>query len=588
MILTAICGLAILGVAFAWGSKARGYGFFSALMTLASVLAAGAIAFGLWETVVYKVMFTLAEKGGFLGNMAMDNAWGLGLLLPFIISLLVLRFVVDRLVRANLEMSETANFVGGSLTGAVAGAITMGICVIGIGHMRTGEAVFGFKPIADERGNMRYASPLLIPVDMAVVKLYEGMSVGSFSTKTPLAEYRPDAHIMAGLSRMTFEGSTRPTVDPKEVELLGTYTITGRLDDLLSDQFNPGVPQAPLKLDGETYNEGDELRGFVLQLNAGAKEKSGNVILTSAQVQLTVDNDGKLERLLPIALIERTGGGTVALARFRFDAEGTTATSVGGSDKAVFAFEFLVNPNAKIRNIFVKGARIDASKAPTASFASADQRDDAILDGSSVFAHLGGSSLGDVDTSQSQTLASAAGSNFESVRRSSTLPYGMRLLVSAARSQLKLSEDNLIQSGTGKFGETNKATTGTDSKLMVDKFFIPRGTKIIQVEVAREGRKSIFGRALDAAEKVVQPILVDQNGTTFLPIGYILAEGTSYTISFDPAKPIRALAEIPALSSTRSQSLTLLFSPDLGTTLTGFLLGNKEVANFGEDGFEVR
>ena len=186
MILTAICALVILGVAFAWGSKARGYGFFSALITLGCVLVAGAIAFGFWETVVHNALFKLAEHDGFFGRVAMDNAWGIGLLLPFVVSLFVLRMLADRLVPGNLDMSDTVNFVGGSLVGILAGSVTMGIVVVSLGHMRTGQGLFGYQSITDDRGNMQYTSPLWVPVDLAVIKLYEGMSVGSFATGTPL------------------------------------------------------------------------------------------------------------------------------------------------------------------------------------------------------------------------------------------------------------------------------------------------------------------------------------------------------------------------------------------------------------------
>lgn len=593
MILTAICALAVLGVAFAWGSKARGYGFFSALVTLACVLVAGAIAFGLWETVVYKGMFRLAQGDGFFARVAMDNAWGIGLLLPFVVSLLVLRLVTDRLVQGNLEMSDTANFIGGSLVGIVTGSITVGICVVGLGHMRTGTGLFGYQPFEDERGNMQYTSPLWVPVDMAVIRLYEGMSVGSFSTGTPLAEFRPDAHVMAGLSRMTFDGMTRPTLLPGDVDVLGTYTISGSLSSLLTDRFKPEAAQQPLTIDGENYRDGSVLRGYALRFNAGAKEKSGNVILTAAQVQLVVEKaNGGLERILPIALIERTGSGDVSLARFRFDAAGTTATSVGGASEAVFGFEFLVPSDAEPRHLFVKNVRKEVDDLPVdrqTAFSSVTARDEAIIAGN-VFEPFGVSSSGsgviDVDRSGSETLASTEG-RFELIRAGRSLPFNIRLQVSMARGQLTLNEENRIMSGTGRFDANAKAGVGLDRDLVVDSIFEPRGTTLVQIDVATEGRKSIFGRALDAAEQVAQPILMDSNGRTYLPIGYALQEGESFTISVDPSSPIRSLSQIPALSSTRQQSLKLLFAPDTGATITSFLLGNKEVASFG-DGFEVQ
>lgn len=591
MVLNIIVILGTLGIAFAWASKARGYGFFSALITLVCVVTAGAIAFGLWETVVHTGIFSFAEGDGFFPRLLRDNAWGIGLLAPFVVSLLVLRLLADKLVDANLNMSDNLNLVGGGLLGIVIGTLTMGVVVIGLGHMRVGTGLFGYTPIVDERGNMIYESPLWVPVDGLTSSLYETMSVGSFATGTPLSRYRPDPHLMAGLSRMTYDGAARTTLLPDDVEIVGSYTVSGSLDELLTDAFQPAKRQQPLTVRREEPQPGSDLTGYVLQFKAGAKETTGNVIVTAAQVQLMVRHEGAVKRLLPIALIERTEGGSLAIARFRFDAEGTSATSVGGSAEAVFGFEFLVPPGAEPLHMFVKGIRKELDVSTPSPFASVAERDQAIRQGG-YFENFGvtaaGSAAVDVDTSESQVAERDDRGRFEGVRTTNSLPGRTRLQSSVVRGRMQLNENNQIVAGRAEFDENAFAPTDADRSLVVEQFSPPDGTTLVQLQLAEQGRKSIFGRALDAAERIAQPYLRDENGVNYAPIGYILTESGRTTIAYDPQAPIRALSQLPALSATRQQTLFLIFAPDSGVTITGFVLGNREVRNFGEEGLRIR
>jgi len=306
------------------------------------------------------------------------------------------------------------------------------------------------------------------------------------------------------------------------------------------------------------------------------------------------DTPDGIQTILPIALIERTVGGSLGLARFRFDAQGTSATSVGGASETVFAFEFLTPPDSEVREIFVKGIRLDVSadtSLPESSFASTNVRDDAIL-GGTVFASFGiaatGAPAGPIDRTGSQSAFVSKRGGIDGVRVEARLPYNIRLQSSIARRRLELNTESEILSGTSVFDESDFAGLGTDRKLVVDKIKAPRDTAIVSVEVAANGRKSIFGRSMDTAERVVPPVLVDTNGTRYQAIGYVLKEGEKATISINPAQPIRALSAIPSLSSTKSQSLTLIFTPDVGVTITGFLLGNREVVNFGANGILVK
>ena len=591
MILNIIVILGTLGIAFAWASKARGYGFFSALVTLACVVTAGAIAFGLWETVVHAGLFPFAEGDGFFPRLLRDNAWGIGLVAPFVVSLLVLRLLADKLVDSNLNMSDNLNLVGGGLLGIVIGSMTMGVVTIGLGHMRVGTGLFGYKPRSPTTGEhdlrvapvgarrQRDREPLR---DDERGQLRDRHAHGAVP---PRSAYLCGTHADDLRGRRPHDGAPERRRDRRELHDLGT------LDELLTDEFQPAKRQQPLTIRGEDPEPGSDLVGYVLQFQAGAKETTGSVIVTAAQVQLLVEDEGAIRRLLPISLIERTESGSLAIARFRFDAEGTAAVSVGGSAESVFAFEFLVPPGLRAAAHARQGRSQGPRRFGSTPFTSVASRDESIRRGE-FFENFGVTAAGsadvDVDTSESQVAERDDRGQFEGVRTTNTLPGRTRIQSSVARGRLQLDDENRILSGRAEFDENAFAPTDADRSLVVDQFATPEGTRLVQLQLAEQGRKSMFGRALDAAERVAQPYLRDENGVNYAPIGYILAEGGRTTISYDPQSPIRALSQIPALSSTRQQSLILIFAPDSGVTITGFVLGNKEVRNFGEEGLPIR
>ncbi|MFG0274722.1 MAG: hypothetical protein ACF8QF_06665, partial [Phycisphaerales bacterium] len=79
--------LFVLFIAYLWTQQ----GLFSAFLHFVCTLIAGAIALAVWEPLVY---------GVFLG-MRQDLAWSLGLIVPFLVSLVVLRLASDKLIPNN-------------------------------------------------------------------------------------------------------------------------------------------------------------------------------------------------------------------------------------------------------------------------------------------------------------------------------------------------------------------------------------------------------------------------------------------------------------------------------------------------------
>ena len=89
----------VFGMALMWST----YGLFSSLLHLGLVIVAGSLAFALWEPLAYGVLF----------NILPSAAWGVSLLGSFIVLLIVLRIVTDKLVRGTLKVHRLADQIGG-------------------------------------------------------------------------------------------------------------------------------------------------------------------------------------------------------------------------------------------------------------------------------------------------------------------------------------------------------------------------------------------------------------------------------------------------------------------------------------------
>src|SRR5262245_27638306 len=126
-----------LGVGYIWLTR----GFFSSLIHLICTIIAGAIAFAAWEPVSYWLL-EASPTGGimqFLGGIA----WGVGIIVPFSVSLILLRLIVDKLLPANVVLQQKLDYIGGGVCGVLSGTITAGVLVIGLSFFRLDADVLG-------------------------------------------------------------------------------------------------------------------------------------------------------------------------------------------------------------------------------------------------------------------------------------------------------------------------------------------------------------------------------------------------------------------------------------------------------------
>ncbi len=585
----------VIAVPAVWSTKAKGYGAFSSLLAAVCSLAAGGIAFAFWEPFAYMILGWGSGMTGFAGDLLQGSAFGLGLIVPYLGALLVLRLALDSLVKANLDLGDTLNMAGGALFGLVTSIISVGIFAISVGYLRLPSSVLGYSPIEERSGQVVYASKLWIPADLMVTRLYEKLSHGAFGSSTPLAAHQPNLHEAAGMQRMTYLDASRNTLKEGDFEMLGAYSIKGAADELSKDTFQgQAKKQTIIYPDGTSPSGAATLVGYAIKFKSGAKEKGGNVIVTPGQLRLICHNDetGDTFAIHPIAVVAPPEAAAAGLFRFRFDTPESFIASQGGGADTVFSFEFMLPQGYVGRTLLVKNYRVDldadAKTAQPKAYPNYQSRDNAIKDGS-IFSSFGvavaggGGSLSKTGSIKLEKVSS----RFEGVEEGTELPGGYSFSRNN-KGGFELNEKNEIIQGETTFKKEQLTERGVDKALRVERFASSKDTGIVKVALSTAGARTAMGRGAEAADNSLLPVLVDERGTRYEPIGFMYEEGDEVRIKYAPGAPLRSLADAPALSRTkRDQSLVLIFRPTKGARLVSFAVGNNEIASFA-GGLEVR
>ena len=128
LVLLAIAAL----ITYWWANQ----GAFSALLHLVCVIVAGAVALAFWEPLTNLIM-----RGSFFD----DYAWGVSIVVLFVITLLILRIMLDKVAPANMKFPHWVNIAVGGTAGAAAAVLSIGIFLIGAGHLQTRNELMGFR-----------------------------------------------------------------------------------------------------------------------------------------------------------------------------------------------------------------------------------------------------------------------------------------------------------------------------------------------------------------------------------------------------------------------------------------------------------
>lgn len=580
--------LFVLFIAYLWTQQ----GLFSAFLHFMCTLVAGAIALAVWEPLVY---------GALLG-VRQDLAWSLGLIVPFLAALVILRVASDKLIPGNLKFDDGTDFIGGGVFGLGAGVITAGVLLISIGFMRLPHNFAGYQPARfDTNGNVVAGDSLWLPADMLTVRMYETLSRGGFTAGgSALAVRQPDLHRQAGLVRMTVRNKGEVALKPDAVEVLGTYTLSG---DILTDGFflspeGDPVRQQAAYFDGDPVQRNDQLYGVALNFNAGAREGTGQVVLGPGQIRLVVRTpEGDVVGVQPVAVVSQAEGSTVELGRWRFDAPEVFVASTSTAAETRMAFEFPIPAGSEVLDLLIKNLRVPASKLPAANnYPSVAARDEAIRSGAVVGLTLdggGATSSGATRSSSGSTQTASAGDgavaidgadsrawSSAGVQINRSLPSGS-MLKSKIRGNVSFNQnDDGITRANLVVNKDDVVSTSGPQNLRVDQFARIAGAAIVKVDISFRSPLTIAGRAVDQAMRFSVPVLRDTAGEVYTPIGYYTEDGDRMELKFDPGAQLQ-MAKLPTISRSAQQvQVVLIYAVTDGRSLREFAFGNETIATF--------
>lgn len=598
--------LAVAGVtAYIWCIR----GFFSALIHMVCVIAAAAIAFGVWEPVAYLLINNAPERG--FGSSLPDMSWGLALAVPFAVSLAVLRAGVDKLLPANAQCEPVADYIGGGVCGAVSGVISAGVLVLSLNLIRAEPDFMGYQPVVFTtgvgRGSIERTPDKFIPwVDRLAAGLYSHLSLTTFRTAEPLARWHPDFDTFPGSLRLTYEGRSRYTLRPDAFKIENYYVVGDpqrpqKLADLMVDDMSEGVVQKASTLDGKAIGQGatppeteDEpdltqgyLAGFTVKFNSKAKETPGQVVVGNGQVRLVVqrdDDDDNTVALHPIAVVTNVDDPTKkAFAHFRYNADNTYTASVGGAADAVMAFEFPVPARYKPLALYIKGVRVDLTERfdkPTATFSDPSQRDEAIRSGQMASM----TDVGPILDANGKPLEAPAQQGFQVplIQVSNTLGFTLQKGQETGLEVVQETRGYSVQAGDQTLRNNSlKGLGAVDPKLKIDRFASTSDTSVVKVAVTPKYRDADFNKLYEQADRNAEPALIDSTGTRYTAVGWIYKDPAVTKIRYDRGHPVQRLGEAPAVSrSSPDKELTLVFVVSAGVQITEFKIGDVTLGDF--------
>lgn len=512
--------LLVLLIAYWWANQ----GLFSALLHLVCVIAAGAIALAFWEP---------ATVGIFMRGGAFDDyAWGFTLVGLFCVSLLVLRVAMDKLVPSNVNIPTWANLAFGFPIGAVSGVLTMGFLIIGAGFIQSHQELIGYTGYGrDARTSnvQRIGGTLWIPVHQCTAGFYEYLSLGSLYptfNNTPLAHYNPDLYRQASLVRDSYEwGQAKLSLLPDAAEVLGVQR---------DEQSNRHAVEIDFKAMSRDFGE--------------------QLTLSRSQIRLiTHPVNGSVQIIHPDEWIQDTQD--ASRQRFRFDDLSHYITSIPGRESATVSIEFPVPAGHTARFIQIRGTRYQlpqATPVPPGSLgtgmASANQTNSQPV------------SPGSAPSIQGQIRVS---NDIRPMNISSNqLPGTMR------HNDRFLTEGRMTHRPGGDRAMRTLAIRGIDE---------PSGTKVIQLDVSRGTPADIFGAVRNQVGEGAVLALVDSEGHTYSPIGYLHEHREGNTIRLEPGRFLRTAEELPVLPTAGSDKLRLIFRVTENATIVAFRYGDVTV-----------
>jgi len=588
MIMNLIVIVFVLSIIYAWMIR----GIFSSLIHLLCVIVAGAIAFAFWERLAVMLIEMSPERGFF--SFIESVAWGVALVVPFAVSLVVLRLITDKLVSGNLRNTGVVDYAGGAVCGAATAVISAGILVLGIGSMRVKSDFMGYQPMwystdrATGSGALVKEESLWIPVDQITAMFYSKLSSGSMSTSEPLSKWYPELHLAGFSARVSpGDGKGRNAISPDAFSVKSSYTVgntngSEKTSELLKDKAS-AQSQKYLDINSEPVPTG-HLAGFVINFEPGAKErgkKGGQLVVSNGQYRLLIEDNndkGKTVSVFPVAVISESSEPN-EFGRWRFDSNDVFITSVGGKSRVTMAFEYVIPTGFSPIALYVKNIRIDTTKlADPIEYADTTQRDRIVRTGSI----LKGESSNRMLKKDDMVVFNTEDNSDSTVRKNFRI--GQMMGSQIAKRGMTLDSENDIVDGEGTWdikNEVGRKNTPNDKNLRVDRYARGKGQAVIRIDMSADTAFGLFSEAARDAATDEPFLLIDKSGNEYEAIGFEYTDSKVYHARYTRGSTLSGIEDTPNLSRSRSdQKLILLFVVTTGVDIQYFTVGDLALAEF--------
>ncbi|MEM6332379.1 MAG: hypothetical protein AAF823_03465 [Planctomycetota bacterium] len=550
MILNIALILFILFMTYWWGAQ----GLFSAFLHLMVTIVAGALALSLWEPIAVPL----------LGTPVGTLAWGLALVGPFALLLIVLRLLSDKFITGNVLYQPILSNILGGACGFAAAVLTSGLIIIGLGFMPMGPFLFGVQPYAITSDNNQLTvskgtTSLWVPADKWTEGFYDFVSSGSFGTSTPLARYQPELATQAHLSRLAVDEKTSNVVAPGTVEVSAVYvhpTVVPGLDDDIAAQLPAEYQQSDHKiLVIETVWEN-------LPGSPTTYDRDNTARIYWNQVRLVTDayeSDETPAIYGPIAITQED---VVTNARV-FRSWDQTATFAFSTRTEPLIFTFLLPEDAEPSYLLLRNTRFEIAERVPRSEPVAMLITDA----------LGAPEEG-VEVVDGGDDASASGSGSQALEITDALPWAFSV------NSVGGVRHNNQGSMTGGRANVPAGTSTGGQSTTVRRMYAPPHQTMVRLAIRTRTAQAHLGNALAAAEKQSEIWLEDANGNRSNPLAFVVDKGRGDNgMDIYYGEPMRNAQLIPTHEMTGNNVLYLYFLVTPGVTIERYHLGD----NFSED-----
>jgi hypothetical protein len=539
----------ILAMILWWGSQ----GIFTAFLHLTAVIAAGAIAFAVWEPIGIDLL--LPRQG--------DYARGVALLSSFLLALLLIRACYDNLIKFNMKFNQVANLLGGGLCGFFTGVLTSGIMIIGMSMMPIGDNLYGYKPYIVGTDGKVGDNQKLFPfaVHEMTASFYQRLSNTSFSSDTPLSDHHPELVKQAFLYRIVYDPNSTLSAHPDAIKVTQVYELNTPVKEFSNDMA-AAIPE------GIVAKANHKLYGIEIDFNKkGAADPDGTTRIPPTQIRLQVaspkNESGNIERTLlaPLGFSVSDSGKPI----YHPIVDAADSAYVLG-DHAAIMWLFAV-PNDYTAEFIIARQNRFRIVAPLPLQKNPEILTKALGEPATSVKVEDGGTHGVAEAPELGSLIISA--NFPNNRFYSRTQ-------STRDSTMVPEAGPVIDSGSGTL---NPPLPGNryDPEIIVKSIRAPKQYTVVQLPLVGEQAFTYLKAAMNLAAQVQPIYLEDSTGQKYSPVGYMINKGEKMEFKLDPENGFQTVSQISGVNMlTKAETIWLVFYVPKGIRITKFVAATKK------------